>query len=340
MSLRNGLDAVVLGGGGFGTTLAHLLAEQGRRVLLWVRREEAAREIGRAHRCERYLPGFHLSSRLRATTDLAGAVRQAPVVLVAVPSRSMRDVARLLGDTMEGDQIVVHATKGIEIGTGLRMSEILRRETCALKIGALSGPNLSHEIMAGKPAGAVIASRFEEVTRAVQGLFAGTRFRVYAGADVIGAEIGGAFKNIVALAAGAADGMDLGANAKALMVTRGLAEMQRYGTALGADPMTFQGLAGIGDLMATCFSPLSRNRSLGERLARGETVEAALAGLTQVAEAVPTCLAVHQQAVQMGLELHVVQAVHGVLYEGVTPAEALRELTARPAGREGTGASR
>lgn len=337
MSPRKGLDVAVLGGGGFGTTLAHLLAECGRRVLLIVRREEQADEINRHHRNERYLPGIALSRRLKATLDLATSVRQAPVVVVAVPSRSMREAAAVLGETLEGDQVLVHATKGIEVGSWLRMSEILRQETCALKIGVLTGPNLSREILAGKPAGAVIASRFEEVCGEVQGLFAGGRFRVYSGGDVIGAEIGGAFKNIVALAAGAADGLELGANAKALMVTRGLLEMTRYGTALGADAATFQGLAGIGDLMATCFSPLSRNHQLGVRLARGEPVREALASLTQVAEAVPTCAAVFHQAADLGLDLHIVRAAHEVLYQGVSPADALRELTARPAGREGTG---
>jgi glycerol-3-phosphate dehydrogenase (NAD(P)+) len=246
------LDAVVLGGGSFGTTLASLLSENGARVKLWVRRSDQAREINKAHTNEQYLKGFKLPSRLRATTDIGKTVRTAPIVIVAIPSKSFREVANNIGDHIRGDQVLVHATKGLEAGTFKRMTDILREETCSLKIGVISGPNLAVEVMMGNPAGAVIASNYTEVIEKVQALFAGSRMRMYGGRDVAGTEIGGAFKNIIALATGVSDGMGFGDNTKALLMTRGLNEMVRYGVALGASVLTFGGLAGIGDLMATC----------------------------------------------------------------------------------------
>ena len=203
MSVRSKLDILVVGGGTFGTTLGTLLCGEGHRVRLWVRREKQAQEINDKHTNSRYLGDFQLHEKLEATTDMAGSIRQAPIVLVVIPSKYFRDVAREIGDTLEGDQILVHATKGIEIDTFKRMSDILREETCALKIGVISGPNLSKEILAGQPAGALVASRYDEVDERVQALFTGNRMRLYSGRDVVGTEIGGSFKNIIALAAGA-----------------------------------------------------------------------------------------------------------------------------------------
>ena len=327
-------DVLVVGGGAFGTTLAHSLAAIDRRVLLWVRREDQARAINETHENPGHLPGLTLASGLRATTDLRDAVRRSPIVLVVVPSRWFRGVAREIGDHLVGDQILVHATKGIEQGSFKRMSEVLKEETCALKIGVLSGPNLAREMAQGKPAGALVASRFDEVVHRVQGLFQGSLLRLYGGHDVIGAEIGGAFKNIIALAAGVVDGLALGDNMKALLITRGLSEMARFGVALGAEVFTFGGLAGIGDLMATCASPLSRNHQVGVRLAAGESVNDIEASMSSVAEGVPTTRAVHEQALARGLDLQIVRGVYGVLYGGAAPAEAIRELLQSPAGDE------
>ncbi|NOZ00577.1 MAG: NAD(P)-dependent glycerol-3-phosphate dehydrogenase, partial [Deltaproteobacteria bacterium] len=249
MAKHSRIDALVVGGGAWGTTLATLMARGGRRVRMWVRDRELAREINLGHTNDRYLSGFELPPDLRAVVDLKRAVRCAPVILMVVPSKHFRAVARTVGEVIEGDQVLVHATKGIEEDSFKRMSQVLSEETCTLKTGVLTGPNLAREIMAGDPAGALVASRFEAVVEAVQPLFAGCNLRVYGGSDVIGAEVGGAFKNIIALAAGAADGMGLGANAKALLLTRGLIEMARFGAALGARVHTFVGLAGIGDLI-------------------------------------------------------------------------------------------
>ena len=334
MNERCELDCLVVGGGTFGTALAWLLLQGGKRVRLWVRREAQAEEINREHTNRRYLPGFDLPVTLEAVTDLAGVLKGAPVVLMAVPSRAFRQAARQVGDHLEGDQIVVHTTKGFEIETFLSMSQILREETCTLKIGAFSGPNLALEILKGHPAGATAASSYREVVDAVQALFRGGRMRVYGSQDVVGTEMAGAFKNIIALAAGISDGLGFGDNTKALLLTRGLSEMARVGVSAGGDVYTFSGLAGFGDLMATCASPLSRNHQVGTRLARGEPLGAILEGMAQVAEGVPTTEAVHRYAQARGLDLPIVRAVHGVLYEGWKVADAIVRLMAIPVGDE------
>ena len=328
------IEALVVGGGSFGTALATLLARNHRKVLLWVRREEQAHEINRNHSNKTYFPGKPLPPQLRATTDLAEAMGQVPVLFVAVPTKGFRDVARQIGDHLTGDQILIHATKGIEPGTFKRMSEVLREETCGLKVGVISGPNLAEELMDGNPAGATVASHYDEAALKAQELFQGSPLRLYATRDVIGTEIGGAFKNIIALMSGAAQGLKFGANTKALIVTRGLAEMARYGIALGAEEATFSGLAGIGDLMATCSSTLSRNFRTGLRYAQGEKLEDILGSSHQVVEGVPATLAVHQQAQALGLDLPMVRAVYGAFYEGREIQDLLAGLMERRTGRE------
>lgn len=334
MKTTRNTQALVVGGGSFGTALASLLAKNGKQVLLWVRREEQARAINRKHLNEDYFPEMKLPESLVATSDLAAAVSEVPVLLMAVPSKNFREVARQIGNHLTGEQVLIHATKGIEPGTFKRMSEILREETCALKIGAISGPNLAEELMKGFPAGATMASHFDEVVSQAQALYAGSPLRLYGARDVIGTEIGGAFKNIIALMSGAAHGLGFGDNTKALIVTRGLSEMTRYGVALGADPVTFSGLAGIGDLMATCTSALSRNFKTGNRFACGEKLADILGSSNQVVEGIPTTIAVYQQAKAMGLQLPMVRAVYGAFHEGKKVKELLAGLMGRPAGRE------
>jgi glycerol-3-phosphate dehydrogenase (NAD(P)+) len=331
---RSELDVLVVGGGTFGTALGLLLTEVGHRVCMWMRNKDKVDEINNQHTNHRYLPDIQLPDKLRATTDLQAAIKGTPIVLMVVPSRGFREAARAVGDAIEGDQILVHATKGMEIDSFKRMSEILREETCSLKIGVISGPNLAREIMLGHPAGALVASRYDEVDAAIQALFSGCRLRMYSGRDVIGTEIGGSFKNIIAIATGAADGMGFMDNVKSLLVTRGLSEMARFGVALGADVFTFGGLAGIGDLMATCSSPLSRNHQVGERIGKGEKLKDILDSMTQVAEGVPTTKAVHQQAQALGLELPIVRAVHGMLYENWSGGDAKEALMSVPVGQE------
>ena len=326
-------SAGVIGGGAFGTTLASLLVRNGCDVALWVREPEVAEEINAHHRNSRYLPGFDLPQGLRAHTDLATPASSS-LILLSVPSKFLRSVARDLAPLVQPGSAIVHTAKGIEVGTGRRMSEVLVEEIPQARIGVLAGPNLAREIMAGHPAGAIVASLDEEVPHAVQRLFLGSQMRIYRGTDLIGVEVGGAFKNVVALAAGAVDGMGLGDNTKALLITRGLSEMIRYGVRLGADLATFSGLAGIGDLITTCASSLSRNHTVGFRLARGERLSDVLSDTAHVAEGVTTVAAIHAQMRELGLDLHIVHAVHEVLYGDWTPRHAFDWLMANPPGSE------
>ena len=334
MSAPHAADVAILGGGSFGSALALIVAGNGQRVRLWVRRPEQAEEINQRRSNGKYLAGARMPDGVVATSELGAAIAGAPVVLLVVPSRSFRTVAREAGEHIRGDQILVHATKGIEIDAFVLMSEILRQETCARKIGVLSGPNLAAELVAGHPAGAVVASRYDEVVAAVQALFRGAHLRVYGGRDVVGVEIGGSFKNVIAIAAGLTDGLGFGDNARALLLTRGLGEMAQLGVAAGGDVFTFGGLAGVGDLMATAGSKLSRNHQLGEKLASGQSVKAVLESMSYVVEGVPTAAAIQRQAERLGLTLPIVAAVYALLYQGKTPAEVLRELMALPVGSE------
>mgnify|MGYP001817362151 CR=1 FL=1 len=334
MSARDALDALVVGGGRFGTALATVLARLDRRVEVWVRRGEQSVEINGRHCNARYLPDFDLPKNLVATTDLASGVRRARIVLMAVPSQSFREVARSVGDYIAGDQLLVHATKGFEVASFKRMSQILWEETCSLKIGALSGPSLAHDMMAGYPAGALLASRYDEVVVKTQELFENGPFRVYAGRDVVGTEVAGAFRNVVALATGISDGLGLGDSAKSLLVTRGLNEMARLGVAMGGHVLTFGGLAGVGDLLSACCSSKSLNYQVGKRLASGEPLEAVLDSMAGVAEAVPTAEAVHRHATATGLDLPIVKAVHSLVCEGCSIKQAVTELLSTPVGWE------
>jgi glycerol-3-phosphate dehydrogenase (NAD(P)+) len=321
----------VVGGGTFGTTLAHLAGQQGHEALLWMRDTAQARALNETRIHERYLPGLRLSDRIRATDDLAEVVGRCHLLLVAIPSEGFRSVARALGDHVRGDQVVVSATKGLERGTYGRMTEILRQETCARKLGALSGPNLALDLVRGVPAGTVIASAYDEVVRAVERVLHGAPFRVYASRDVLGVELGGAMKNVIAIAGGLARGLGFGDSTLALLVTRGLAEMARLGAVLGADPRTFTGLSGAGDLMVTAWSELSRNHRVGRRLAAGEPLDTILGNLGQVAEGVPTARVVHEWCTGHGLTLPICEGVYRILYEGAAPRSVVEEIVRLPA---------
>ncbi len=333
--MKRDLDVLIVGGGSFGTALAVLLCETGKSLEMWVRRKDLAEEINTKHTNSLYAKGHTLPEGVRATTDLAEVVKRTPAILMAVPSKSFREVSRAVGDTIQGDQILVHTTKGFEIETFKRMSTILREETCTLKTGVFAGPNLAGEIMARHPAGATVASHYDEVIEVIQALFKESGLiRVYGGHDVVGTEVGSAFKNIIALAAGMSDGMGFGDNTKSLLITRGLSEMARVGVCMGADVFTFGGLTGVGDLMCTCASSLSRNHQVGSRLAKGETLDEILESMTQVAEGVPTTKAVKRYADSVGLDLPIVTAVHRLLFEGWKVEDALVQLMHLPIGDE------
>ena len=322
-------QAAVIGGGSWGTALAHLMASSGADVRLWMRSAERVAEVNEQHTNSWYLKDTAIHPKVVATTDLEEAVRFSKVLVVAIPAKSFRAIAYELGAFVTGDQILLSATKGFEAEHLTRMSQVLREETCARKIGAISGPNLADEIMAGQPTATVVASPFDEVIDAGAQLIAGPTLRVYGNHDIIGVEIFGALKNIIAIAAGACTGLGLGANSLSMLLTRGLAEMSRFAERHGADRLTSLGLAGIGDLIATCSSPLSRNNSLGRRLAEGLTLDAALATMHKVAEGVNTANAVHLHAERLGVDMPLARGVYQVLFGGDKVSTVLGGLMSR-----------
>ncbi len=315
MKSTDPVDAAILGGGAFGTALGFMLGTAGRHIRLWVRRTEHRDEINQGHTNHKYLPDLVLPSSLRATTELREAIDGAPVVLVVVPSRAFREVASALGDHLQPDQLLVHGTKGIEFDSFLRMSEILKQETCALRIGVLSGPNLAQELISGSPSGTLVASSYDEVIQTMHTLFDGLTLQIHGARDIVGTEFAGAFGHIIAIAVGILQGLGFGTNAKALLVAKALSEMIAVGLSQGADVVTFGGLAGVADLFGTCSSPLSRNQSLGARIARGQSLEEAAQAIGSTIEGIPTAAAVHRYALSKGMNLPIVQAVYSIIHE-------------------------
>lgn len=319
--------AAVVGTTAWGTTLAVLLARNGVRTTLLARDAAEAAAIEGDRSNARRLPGVEFPAELDASAD-PGRLAGAQLVCFVVPSQTMAANARAVAEAVPADAIVLSGSKGIEHDTGRRMTEVLADALPGRPVAALSGPNLSREVAPGLPGTTVIASRDAPI-EVVRGAFHGPTLRVYTSGDIAGVEFGGAFKNIVAIAAGVVDGFGYGDNAKGAIITRGLAEISRLGVALGADPMTFQGLAGVGDLMATSYSPLSRNRRLGELLARGRTLDEALGEIGETAEGATTTPAALRLAARVGVEMPIAQGLDQVLYHGVPPQKAAEALLER-----------
>ncbi|WP_370943755.1 NAD(P)H-dependent glycerol-3-phosphate dehydrogenase [Amycolatopsis sp. cg5] len=322
----------VLGAGSWGTAFAKVLGDAGRDVTIWARRESVAEEITGGHTNSSYLPDVTLPSRITATSDPAAALAGAQAVVLAVPSQSLRANLSTWKGLLSPESVLVSLAKGVELGTLKRMSQVIAEiaEVADEQIVVVTGPNLAREIAQGQPSAAVVACSDHERAVAVQRASFNSYFRPYTNTDVVGCELGGACKNVIALSCGMAAGLGLGTNTMATLITRGLAEMARLGTKLGADPLTFAGLAGVGDLVATCSSPLSRNRTFGERLGRGETLEQAqLAGGGQVAEGVKSCTSIRELAMSLGVDMPITDAMHRVCHEGVDPRKAGAELLGR-----------
>ena len=328
--------AAIIGSGAWGTTFAALIAEAGGSATIWARRAEIADEIN-AGSNERYLPGLRLPSAVRATTDMAAAADGADMVVVAVPSQASRGIVAPLAGRLDERAAVVSLMKGIELGTGMRMSEVMGQ---ALKVGperlaVISGPNLADEIAARQPTATVIAAADEDLAARVAAACATATFRPYTNTDVLGVELCGAVKNVIALAVGMAAGRGYGDNSKATIITRGLVEITRLGLALGASPETFAGLAGMGDLVATCSSPLSRNQSFGRRLGEGMSVDEAAAASRGVAEGAKSARAVLDLAARHGVDMPITAGVVAVV-EGAASVEEVNDaLLARPRKTEG-----
>lgn len=318
---------VVLGGGAWGITLSILLHRNGHRVTLWTRSEEKAEILRTRREDPRRLPGAYLPEPVEITTDLA-CVEEGDYVLFVVPSHALRDVAARVA-SFRFPPRVISATKGLEIETGKRMSQVLEEELGPVSIAVLSGPSIAREVVEEVPTSVVMASRDEAYAWETQALFHGEWFRVYVQKDVVGVELGGALKNVMAIAAGMVDGMGLGLNAKSALLTRALHEMVQFGLRLGAEPMTFAGLSGMGDLIVTAFSRHSRNRHVGEALGEGASLDRILSGMTMVAEGVKTTEAAYRLSLKHNIRAPLTHAVHAVLYEGKTPEEVLRSLLER-----------
>jgi glycerol-3-phosphate dehydrogenase (NAD(P)+) len=327
------LRVCVLGAGSWGTTVASLAARNAPTVI-WARNAETAREINDARTNARYLPGARLPRALRATGSLEEAVRDADVIAVGVPSHGQRAVLEEVRKHIRPWVPLVSLSKGLEQGTHLRMTEVIREVLPNHRAGALSGPNLAREIMSGLAAASVIAIDDDMIARSLQDVFHSGLFRVYTNRDVPGVEFGGALKNVIAIAVGMGDGLGVGDNTRSAVITRGLAEMTRLGVALGGKAETFAGLAGMGDLVATCISPQSRNRHVGEQLGQGRKIEDVIAEMHMVAEGVKTTRVVLELAAKVGVPMPVAREVYGVLYEGETAAQAYRGLVRNKPGDE------
>jgi len=326
-------SVAVVGGGSWGTTVA-MLASTHAPTVIWARNADVVDDVARAHRNDAYLPGIALPPDLRSTADLLTACAAADVVVMAVPSHGFRDVLRMAAPAIGADVDVVSVTKGVERESLLRMTEVVLDvlpDHDPGRVATLTGPNLAREIAEGQPAATVVACTDDTTARRLQQLFMTDTFRVYTNPDVVGCEIAGALKNVIALAVGAAAGLGFGDNARAALITRGLAELARLGVALGGNPMTFAGLAGMGDLVATCTSEKSRNRSVGFELGRGRKLDEIVAAMNMVAEGVKTTRAVLELAAEHGVEMPIATMVGAVLYEGLRAADMVPALMLREA---------
>jgi len=327
----------VIGSGSWGTALATLLAGRGHEVMLWARRKEMAERIATERRNPDYLPDTAIPSSVGVTSNLADALRDAAIIVFATPSQSIRTVAGKAAPLIEPDSIIVSVAKGIENETLLTTTGVLEdvlTHVPRAHLAVLYGPSHAEEVVQGVPTAVVVAAHAVSTAERVQRAFMTPTFRVYVNEDVTGVEIAGSVKNILAIASGISEGLGFGDNARAALLTRGLAEIKRLGAALGADPATFSGLAGIGDLVVTCTSRHSRNRFLGEQIGRGKTLEQVESEMKMIAEGVRTTASVHDLARRLSVEMPITEAVHDILFEHVPPLEAVEQLMMRSAKQE------
>lgn len=326
------MDIGVIGGGSWGTALAKLLADNGHDVLIWCYEDFLSEVINEKHENTEYLPGFRLPDNLRATNDLGEAIADKEMIVSVVPSHVLRSVITQIADDIPEATPIISATKGIENDTQMLVSDILEDvlpERCHPYLAYLSGPSFAKEVADQKPTAVTIASFNHKLAVRAQRVFSNDVFRAYTSTDVTGVEIGGAIKNVIAIAAGAVSGMDLGLNSMAGMITRGLHEMSRLGVSMGANPLTFSGLAGMGDLVLTCTGGLSRNRSVGVKLGQGHTIEEILSEMNMVAEGVKTSKSVHTLSTKLDVEMPICEQVYQVLYEDKSTRQAVTDLMSR-----------
>ena len=323
------MTLAIIGAGSWGTALSIVLAPRFERVRLWVHEVDLAARMSATRENDVYLKGFPLPASIDIVTDLGRAVDRAGIVMGVMPSHHARGLYTQMLPHLTASMTFVSATKGIETGTLLRMSQVIEQVTGASKIAILSGPTFAREVARGEPAAVVVSSLDLRVASEVQAAFSGPSLRLYTNQDPIGVEVGAALKNVIAIGAGVCQGLGLGNNSLAALITRGLAEIARLAVAMGGKPKTLAGLAGLGDLVLTCSGELSRNRQVGVELARGRTIQDITGSMSMVAEGVETCGAAVALGVRFGVDLPIIQQMHAVLHEGKNPREALRDLMER-----------
>lgn len=329
-------NIAIIGAGSWGTTLSVLLAEKGNRVKLWARRKATCDEIKNTRKNIRYTSDLYIPENVIPFISGEDNLKDSDIIIFAVPSHVLRKIVlefySILEENKENIKCVLNVAKGLEIRSNLRLSQVLEQNlpgSIADKICVLSGPNIACEIARGLPSVSVVASRDKELLKYIQPVLSSDKFRVYTNEDITGVEIGGAVKNIIAIAAGISDGFGYGANTKASIITRGLHELKKFGTRLGADSSTFSGVAGMGDLIATCISKNSRNRNVGERIAKGEKIDSILKNMFMVAEGVKTTKAVYNISRKINVEVPITECVYKVIYEDLNPFETVKKLMTR-----------
>ena len=328
----------VIGAGSWGTALANMLAGKGYSVTLWAYEKDLVERMKMTRENDLFLPGFSLSSNLDFTADLSVVVSGKEMVLLVSPSQVMRLVVKQALEDFNPESLIVSAAKGIENGTLLTMSQVLREllpPSCHQRLAVISGPSFAKEVAAGIPTAVVAAAPQQDIAEQVQNIFTNAAFRVYTNNDILGVELCGALKNVMALAAGVSDGLGFGLNTRAALITRGLAEISRLGLALGAQAATFSGLAGMGDLVLTCTGDLSRNRTVGIALGQGKTLDEILNGMNMVAEGVKTTLSAYQLAEKVGVEVPITVQMYNILYQQKDPRQAVTDLLSRDLKAEG-----
>mgnify|MGYP001766486570 CR=1 FL=1 len=328
------LNIAIIGDGGWGTTLAILLARKGYAVTLWSAFDDYAREIAASRLNPKFLPGIIIPRQIEITSRLEQALSNKQVIVLAVPSQYTRGVVKKISGRYTGQPIFLSVTKGIEIKSSKRISQIVQDELGNVKLAVLSGPTIAMEVARGIPTAAVVASSSLKVRKAVQSVFSTNRFRVYTNPDVVGVELGGSLKNVIAIACGVSDGLGFGTNTKAAILTRGLAEISRLGKALGARANTFSGISGLGDLVTTCISQQSRNRSVGELIGKGKNLEEIIRHMQMVAEGVPTAKSAYHLSLKHKIDMPIVKEIYCLLYRHKSPLEAVNDLMNRKSKEE------
>jgi len=319
----------IIGDGGWGTTIAIYLAKKGYRINLWGPFPSYLRQIKAKRMNPKFLPGIRIPQNVIINDNLHQVVNNGQLIILAIPSEYIGNVLKNLKKFDFNDKIVLSVIKGIHISTGLRMSQLIHRELGNIHLAVLSGPTIAMEVAKGIPSTAVIACRNQKIAKTLQGIFNSKTFRIYTNTDVIGVEIGGSIKNVIAIASGVCDGLGFGTNTKAAILTRGLAEMARLGKAMGAKTKTFSGLSGLGDLATTCMSPRSRNRSVGEALGKGKSIHKIISSMNAVAEGVPTVKAIEKLGKKYKVPMPITSEVYRIIYKNKNPLRALNDLMSR-----------